>query len=64
MGPLGTSANSVLLYLSRVTVRMKNLTKIGRGNRSSWPDPDANSGRRGVKPATNRLNYGAADSLR
>jgi hypothetical protein len=26
----------------------------------TWPDPGANSGRRGGKPATNRLSYGAA----
>jgi hypothetical protein len=27
---------------------------------STWPDPGSNPGRRGVKPATNRLSYGAA----
>jgi hypothetical protein len=26
----------------------------------AWPDPDLNPGRRGGKPATNRLSYGAA----
>jgi hypothetical protein len=26
----------------------------------TWPDPDLNPGRRGGKPGTNRLNYGAA----
>jgi hypothetical protein len=26
----------------------------------TWPDPGANPGRRCGKPATNRLNYGAA----
>jgi hypothetical protein len=26
----------------------------------TWPDPAANPGRRGGKPATNRLSYGAA----
>jgi hypothetical protein len=26
----------------------------------TWPDPGLNPGRRGGKPATNRLNYGAA----
>jgi hypothetical protein len=26
----------------------------------TWPEPGLNPGRRGVKPATNRLNYGAA----
>jgi hypothetical protein len=25
-----------------------------------WPDPGLNAGRRGGKPATNRLSYGAA----
>jgi hypothetical protein len=50
--------------------------KIGRENRSTrmktcprdtfsttnpiWPDPGSNPGRRGGKPATNRLSYGAA----
>jgi hypothetical protein len=50
--------------------------KIGRGSRSiqrkpapaplcppqnpTWPDPGSNPGRRGGKPATNRLSYGAA----
>jgi hypothetical protein len=28
----------------------------------TWPDPCANPGRRGGKPATNRLSYGAATS--
>jgi hypothetical protein len=52
--------------------------KIGRGNRSTRRKPapvslcppqtphacpDANPGRRGGKPATNRLSYGAANSL-
>jgi hypothetical protein len=26
----------------------------------TWPDPGFNPGRRGEKPATNRLSYGAA----
>jgi hypothetical protein len=50
--------------------------KIGRGNRKYsektcpsatlsttnpiWPDAGSNPGRRGGKPATNRLSYGAA----
>jgi hypothetical protein len=43
--------------------------KIGKGNRSTrrktcpsatWPDLGSNPGRRDGKPATNRLNYGAA----
>jgi hypothetical protein len=42
--------------------------KIGKGNRSTRtkpalatlsPDPGSNPGRRGEKPATNRLSYGA-----
>jgi hypothetical protein len=27
---------------------------------ATWPDPGLNPGRRGWKPATNRLSYGAA----
>jgi hypothetical protein len=30
----------------------------------TWPDPCLNSGRRGGKPATNRLSYGAAKDFR
>jgi hypothetical protein len=29
----------------------------------TWPDPGFNPGRRGGKPATNLLSYGAATSL-
>jgi hypothetical protein len=29
----------------------------------TWPDPCANPGRRGGKPATNRLSYGAASGV-
>jgi hypothetical protein len=29
-------------------------------HKSHLPDPGSNPGRRGVKPATNRLSYGAA----
>jgi hypothetical protein len=29
----------------------------------TWPDPGSNPGRRGGKPATNRLSYGAAISV-
>jgi hypothetical protein len=52
---------------------------IGRGNRCTrrkpapvlllsttnptWPDPGSNPGRRGGKPATNRLRYGMATGL-
>jgi hypothetical protein len=28
----------------------------------TWPDPGRNPGRRGGKPATNRLSYGAAQT--
>jgi hypothetical protein len=31
-----------------------------RSQNSTWPDPDLNPGRRGRKPATNRLSYRAA----
>jgi hypothetical protein len=30
---------------------------------ATWPDPCLNPDRRGGKPATNRLSYGAANSL-
>jgi hypothetical protein len=30
----------------------------------TWPDPGSNPGRRGGKPATNRLSYGAAQRVR
>jgi hypothetical protein len=33
-------------------------------NPTTWPDPGLNPGRRGGKPATNRLSYGAAKVLR
>jgi hypothetical protein len=55
-------------------------TKIDTGNRSTGrkpapsatlsttnptsPDPGSNTGRRGRKPATNRLSYGTAEALR
>jgi hypothetical protein len=29
----------------------------------AWPDPGSNPGRRGGKPATNRLSYGAAPTV-
>jgi hypothetical protein len=32
-------------------------------HKSHLPDPGANSGRRGGKPATNRFSYGAAFGL-
>jgi hypothetical protein len=74
LGPLGTSATSGLLYLLRMIVTMEEFggVKIGRGNRSTrrkpalsttnptWPDPGANPGHLGGKPATNCFSYGAA----
>jgi hypothetical protein len=30
---------------------------------TTWPDPGSNPGRRGGKPATNRLSYGAAQAI-
>jgi hypothetical protein len=42
-------------------VRRENLpsTTLSTTN-PTWPDPGANPSRRGGKPATNRLSYGAA----
>jgi hypothetical protein len=76
LGPLGTSATSVLLYLPRVIV-MENFVgwRLAREIKysektcpsatlsttsSTWPDMCANPSRGGGKPATNRLSYGAA----
>jgi hypothetical protein len=33
---------------------------FGPSQNPTWPDPGLNPGRRGEKPATNRLSYGAA----
>jgi hypothetical protein len=62
LGPLGTSTTSGLLCLSRVIARMENLVEwrlAGETMNPTWPDPGANSGRNGGKPATNLLCYGA-----
>jgi hypothetical protein len=71
LGPLGTAA----IYCPIVPApgdcedgEFFGGMKIGKGNRSTrrkptnptWPDPGLNPGRRGGKPATNRLSYGAA----
>jgi hypothetical protein len=68
--------NLGLLYLPRVIVRLENLVEWMAGetevlgenlprrhfvhHKSTWPDPGLNPSRRGGKPATNRLSYGAA----
>jgi hypothetical protein len=74
LGPLGTAATTGLLYPPRVILRMENFvewelvgeTEVLREtlprrhfahHKSHLPDP----GRRGGKPATNRLSYGAAN---
>jgi hypothetical protein len=77
VGPLGTAANTGLLYLPRIILRMEKLvewmvlageTEVLGDNllwrhfihhKSHLPDQGANPGRRGGKPATNRLSYGA-----
>jgi hypothetical protein len=66
---LGTAATSGLLYKPQMIDEDDcgaiGGMMIGRGNRSTrrnpiWPYPGSNAGRRGGKPATNRLSYGAA----
>jgi hypothetical protein len=60
-----------LLYLPRVIMMMENLVEtevLGENlppatlstTNPTWPDPGSNPGRRGGKPATNCLSYGAA----
>jgi hypothetical protein len=72
LGPLGTATTTSLLYLPRVIVRMEKLAGENEvlgvnvlrhhfvHHKSHLPDQGANLGRRGGKPATNRLSYGAA----
>jgi hypothetical protein len=38
----------------------ENLPQRHLSQNPTWPDPGLNPGRRGGKPATNRLSYGAA----
>jgi hypothetical protein len=71
---IGTAATTGLLCQPRVIVKMiveKQMecrlageTEVLGENLPSqnptWPDPGLNPGRRGGKPATNRLSYGAA----
>jgi hypothetical protein len=74
LSPLGTSATAGLLYQPRMIddddYGAVGGMRIGSGNRSTRrkpapvpqipPDLGSNPGRRGGKPATNRLSYGAA----
>jgi hypothetical protein len=75
LGPLGTAATNGLLCQPRVIMMMEKSvewlareTEVLEGNLSqcrlstTHPTccPDANPGRRGGKPATNRLSYGTA----
>jgi hypothetical protein len=76
LGPLGTSAtNRPIVPVPDDYDDGEIGGMIGRGNRSTWRKrapvplcppqnptccPDANPGRRGVKPAINRLSYGTA----
>jgi hypothetical protein len=68
---IGTAATSGLLCHPRVIVKMiveKQLEGrlagetevLGENLPQRHPDPGLNPGRRGGKPATNRLSYGAA----
>jgi hypothetical protein len=70
-----TRTFTVLLCLPRVIVKMENYsaewrltggTEVLGENLSTtnptWPDPGLKPARRGGKPATNRLSYGAANS--
>jgi hypothetical protein len=76
LGPLGTAAINRLIVPAMGDYDDGEIggMKIGRGNRSTLRKPvpvplcppqtphcpDANAGRRGGKPATNRLGYGTA----
>jgi hypothetical protein len=69
LGPLGTSAINCRIVPAPGDFEDGEFggMKIGRGNRSTRRKPapaplypSSNPGRRGGKPATNRLNYGAA----
>jgi hypothetical protein len=77
LGPLGTGATNGLLCQPRVIMMMKKLVEW-LGNRSTRRKPapvticppqtptcypDTNPGRRGGKPASNRLSYGTAFQL-
>jgi hypothetical protein len=73
LSPLGTTATIRLLYQPQMIddgdCGAIGGMKIGRENRSSrrkpiprplFPPPGSIQGRRGGKPATNRLSYGTA----
>jgi hypothetical protein len=54
------------LYIGRETeVLGENLLQrhFCPSQNPTWPDPGLNPGRRGGKPATNRLSYGAAKKV-
>jgi hypothetical protein len=75
---IGTAATPGLLCQRRVIVqreyRLAGKTEVLReilpqrhfcpSQNPTWPDPGLNPGRRGEKPATNRLSYGAAHAER
>jgi hypothetical protein len=75
LGTLGTAATNGLLCQPLVIMMEKNWWNDWQGkpkySEKAYPSaalstnptccPDANPGRRGGKPATNRLNYGSAD---
>jgi hypothetical protein len=73
LSPLGTAATAGLLYQPQMIddddCGAVGGMKIGMGNRSTAtlsttnptsPDLGSNTGRRGEKPATSHLGYGAA----
>jgi hypothetical protein len=72
LGPLGTTATNRPIVPAPGDYDDREIGgMIGRGNRKTCPSatlsttnptccPDANPGRRGGKPATNRLSYGTA----
>jgi hypothetical protein len=75
LGPLGTSATKWPIIPAPgkmenlVEWRLAGETEVLGENlpgatlsttNPTWPDPGSNPGRRGGKPATNRLSYGAA----
>jgi hypothetical protein len=76
LGPLGTAATNRPIVLPRVIIMMEKLVELLPREPEVFGEnmpqcrfvnhkphmlcPDANPGRRGGKPATNRLSYGTA----